>query len=82
MLKTGKSKKSSQGRSTSKPITRSDIEEKLREIQAGLDLGNDSGKTPGLAVGIGVVLVVVLVAYLFGRRSAKNRRSFIEIRRR
>lgn len=77
MLKT-----KNQNINTSKPITRSDIEEKLREIQAGLDVGSDSSKTPSIAIGIGAVLVVVLVAYLFGRRSSKKRRSFIEIRRR
>ena len=64
------------------PITRSDIEDKLREIQSGLNVGGDVAKGPSIATGIGVVLVVILVAYFFGRRSGKNKRSFIEIRRR
>ncbi|CAB4733839.1 unannotated protein [freshwater metagenome] len=64
------------------PITRSDIEDKLREIQSGLNVGGDVAKGPSIAAGIGVVLVVILVAYFFGRRSGKNKRSFIEIRRR
>ncbi|MSO18716.1 MAG: hypothetical protein EXQ68_08585 [Acidimicrobiia bacterium] len=64
------------------PITRADIEDKLREIQSGLNVGGDAAKGPSIAAGIGVVLVVILVAYFFGRRSGKNKRSFIEIRRR
>ena len=64
------------------PVTRSDIEDKLREIQSGLNVGGDVAKGPSIAAGIGVVLVVILVAYFFGRRSGKNKRSFIEIRRR
>ncbi len=64
------------------PISRSDIEDKLREIQSGLNVGGDVAKGPSIAAGIGVVLVVILVAYFFGRRSGKNKRSFIEIRRR
>ncbi len=64
------------------PVTRADIEDKLREIQSGLNVGGDVAKGPSIAAGIGVVLVVILVAYFFGRRSGKNKRSFIEIRRR
>ncbi|MBJ7261095.1 MAG: hypothetical protein JHD17_04125, partial [Acidimicrobiia bacterium] len=47
-----------------------------------LNVGGDVAKGPSIAAGIGVVLVVILVAYFFGRRSGKNKRSFIEIRRR
>ena len=65
-----------------RPITRADIEDKLRDIQSGFNVGGDVAKGPSIAAGIGVVLVVILVAYFFGRRSGKSKRSFIEIRRR
>lgn len=67
--------------STQRPITRADIEAKMREIQGGTEAGADAAKGAGIAAGIGVALLAILVAYLMGRRRGRKRRTVVEIRR-
>jgi hypothetical protein len=64
-----------------RPVGRSDIEAKLREIKGEVDHTTDAAK-PAAVVVIGVAVVaVVAVAYLFGRRAGKKRTTVVEIRR-
>jgi len=70
----------SQARAT-RPVTRADIEAKLREIQGGSEVGADAAKGAGVAAGVVVLLLAIVVAYLLGRRKGKKRRTVVEIRR-
>ncbi len=64
-----------------RPITRADIESKMREIQGGTEAGAEAAKGAGIAAVVGLALVGILVAYLLGRRRGRKRRTFVEIRR-
>lgn len=66
---------------TTRPVTRADIEAKLREIQGGTEAGADAAKGAGMAAGVAVLLLAILVAYILGRRRGRKRRTFVEIRR-
>ena len=63
------------------PITRDDIESKLRELRGEVsDVGNAS---KSYVVAAGVVLAAGLLAgaYLLGRRKGKKRTTLVEVRR-
>lgn len=64
-----------------RPVTRADIETKLREIQGGTETGADAAKGAGLAAGVVVVVLAIVIAYLLGRRKGRRRRTYVEIRR-
>ena len=69
------------GVQTARPITRDDIEAKLRELQGGADAGAEAARGAGLAAIIAGALLAMLLAYLVGRRVGKKRRAVVEIRR-
>lgn len=63
------------------PITRDDIESKLRQLRGEVDdVGNAS---KGYVMAAGVVLAAGLLAgvYLLGRRRGKKRTTVVEVRR-
>jgi hypothetical protein len=64
-----------------RPITRDDIEAKLRQLQRGTEAGAEAARGAGVAGGIVGGLGLVVLAYLLGRRRGRKRRSIIEIRR-
>lgn len=66
---------------TSRPISRDDIEAKLREIRGGTEAGADAARGAGLAALVGGLVLAVVVAYLLGRRKGRKRRTVVEIRR-
>jgi glycerate kinase len=66
---------------SAKPITRDDIEAKLRQIQVGTEAGADAAKGAGVAGGVAAALILVVGAYLLGRRRGRKRRTVVEIRR-
>lgn len=63
------------------PITRDDIESKLREIKGEVDETTDQAKPIALAVGVVVVVAVVGLAFALGRRKGRKRSTVVEIRR-
>jgi hypothetical protein len=67
--------------STTRSVTRADIEAKMREIQGEAEVGTDAAKGAGVAAGVGLLLLAVLVAYVLGRRRGRMRRTVVEIRR-
>ena len=62
-------------------ISRTDIENKLREIRGDVDTATESAKSVGLIVGVAVVVVVVGLAFLTGRRRGRKLSTVVEIRR-
>jgi hypothetical protein len=63
------------------PVSRSDIESKLREIRGEVDTTATAAK-PAVAAVVGVVAVLVIGgAYLLGRRKGKKKSTVVEIRR-
>ena len=63
------------------PITRDDIESKLREIKGEVDETTEQAKPIALAVGVVVVVAVVGLAFALGRRKGRKRSTVVEIRR-
>lgn len=63
------------------PITRADIEAKLREI--GGEVDDQLANTKQLAITVGAVVIAVVIAgvFLFGRRRGKRLTTIVEIRR-
>jgi hypothetical protein len=64
-----------------RPITRADIEGKLREIRGATEAGADAAKGAGVAAGAAGAGVVIVLVYLLGRRSGRKRRTVVEVRR-
>jgi hypothetical protein len=64
-----------------RPITRSDIEGKLREIKDEVDSTTDAAKPYAAIVAVAVVVVVVGMAFLLGRRKGKKATTLVEIRK-
>ena len=63
------------------PVSRDDIEAKLREIQGEVGRTAAAAKPIGMAVGAALVVLVVGAAYLLGRRRGKKEKTVVEIRR-
>jgi hypothetical protein len=64
-----------------RPITRADIEGKLREIRGATEAGAEAAKGAGMAAGAAGAGVVIVLVYLLGRRSGRKRRTVVEVRR-
>jgi len=63
------------------PVTRADIESKLREIKDDVDTTTGAAK-PYLAVAVAVAAVVVVgFAYVLGRRKGTKTSTVVEVRR-
>jgi hypothetical protein len=68
-------------RDKARPVTKADIEAKLREIKGDVDETTDNAKPIIEAVAIGGVILLILLAYFLGRRKGKKRSTVVEIRR-
>jgi hypothetical protein len=68
-------------RTRSTPITRDEIESKLRELQGDLTEKGESARQYAMAAGAVVVVVVVAVAFGLGRRRGRKRKTVVEVRR-
>jgi hypothetical protein len=64
-----------------RPITRDDIEAKLRQVQRSTEVGAEAARGAGVAGGIAIGLVLIVAAYLLGRRRGRKRRTVVEIKR-
>jgi hypothetical protein len=64
-----------------RPITRGDLEHKMREIQGEVDDTKESAQSTLLTVGAVAVVVVIAIAFLAGRRKGKKRTTIVEVRR-
>jgi hypothetical protein len=64
-----------------RPVTKADIQAKLREIKGDVDETAEAAKPVLEMAAIGGVVLLILLAYFLGRRKGKKRTSVIEIRR-
>ena len=64
-----------------RPITRADLEAKLRDITGDVGETVDAARGIGVAVATGVAAVLVVGAYWLGRRKGRKRKTVLEIRR-
>jgi hypothetical protein len=64
-----------------RPIQRSDLEAKIRELHGGVEDTRQSAASTLLTVGAVVAVGVVAVAFLLGRRKGKKRTTVVEVRR-
>ncbi len=62
-------------------ISKDDLEEKFRALQADLQGRFSSKKDSIVAIGSVIGAVVVILAYLLGRRRGKRKGGRVEIRR-
>ncbi len=67
--------------SVQRPISRDDLEAKLRELQGGVDETKDSVLATAITVGAVVAVGVIAVAFLMGRRRGRRRTTVVEVRR-
>ena len=67
--------------STAKPITRGDLETKLREVSGDVSDSVDAVKPQLFGGAAAVAILALVVAYLFGRRRGRKRSAIVEIRR-
>jgi hypothetical protein len=63
------------------PVSRGDIEAKLRQLKGEVDSTADAAKPIGLAVGVGAAVLVVGLVYFLGKRKGKKKTTVVEIRR-
>jgi hypothetical protein len=63
------------------PISRSDIETKLRALQGDVQDKVEDRRSTILAVAGAIGVVLVVSFYLLGRRSGRRRSTLVEIRR-
>ena len=66
---------------TEERITRDDLENKFRALQADIQGRASDKKQSMLAAGGAIAGSVVLLAYFFGRRSGRKRAGRVEFRR-
>jgi len=74
-------KHATNGHGTRGPITRADLEAKLRDITGDVGETVDAARGIGVAVAAGVGVLFVVGAYWFGRRKGRKRKTVLEIRR-
>jgi hypothetical protein len=63
------------------PISRDEIEAKMREITGEVGGEVESAKSVAVAAGVAVVALVVVVVFLLGRRRGKRTTTIVEVRR-
>ena len=63
------------------PISRSDLEAKMRELQGEVTETREAATNTLVTVGAVVVVGVIAVAFLLGRRKGRRRTTVVEVRR-
>jgi hypothetical protein len=63
------------------PITRDDIEARLRELNGDVVAETTSARSNLVTIAAAVAVAVVTVAFLAGRRRGRSRSTVVEVRR-
>lgn len=66
---------------TSQKITRTDLEQKFKDLQDEVQGSTERNKTSLATIAAIGGTVIVILAFALGRRSGRKRRSVLEIRR-
>jgi hypothetical protein len=66
---------------TTRRVTKSDIEQRLRDLQGGVEDKIASQRQKIIGAAIGAAVFTILVAFLLGRRSGRKKNTVVEIRR-
>lgn len=64
-----------------KPVSRNDIEAKLREIKGEVDDTTNTAKPYAVAAAAALAVVVIGVVYVMGKRKGRKKTTVVEIRR-
>ena len=72
---------SAQPETLDRPISRGDLEAKLRELQGDVEETAQAATSTLITVGAVVLVGVVAVAFLLGRRKGRRRTTVVEVRR-
>jgi hypothetical protein len=64
-----------------RPVTKQDVEAKLRALQGGVEESIASRRQQMIAAGIGIVVLTLLITFLLGRRAGRRKSTVVEIRR-
>jgi hypothetical protein len=64
-----------------RPVTRDDLEAKLRELKGGVDDTASAASGALVVVGAVVVVGVVAAAFFIGKRRGRKRSTVVEVRR-
>ncbi len=64
-----------------RPITRSDIEAKLRQIKDEVDTTTETAKPYAAVAAVAMAVVVVGLAFFLGRRKGRKGTTLVEIRK-
>ena len=67
--------------STTPPITKGDIEAKLRRLQGDVESKVESKRATVLKVGVAAGAVLLVVVFLLGTRKGARKTTIVEIRR-
>ena len=67
--------------SADKPVTRADIEAKLREIRGEVDTGVESARNVALIAGAVAAVAIVGTVYFLGKRRGRHQTTVVEVRR-
>ena len=67
--------------SVQRPVSRGDIEAKLREIQGEATTTGESMRNATLIGGAVVAVAVIGVAFWWGKRKGRKRTTVVEVRR-
>jgi hypothetical protein len=66
---------------TDRPVTRDDLESKMRELVEGARGEVASTKNTLVSVGVVAGVILLLIVFLLGRRGGRKRTTVVEIRR-
>lgn len=62
-------------------VTRSDIEDKFRELQSDMTEAAGSARSKATAGAVVAAVLVLLIVYVLGRKAGRKRSTIVEIRR-
>jgi hypothetical protein len=63
------------------PVTKADIEQKLRTVAGGVEESIASRRQKIIAGGVAAAVLLLMISYLLGRRVGKAKSAVIEVRR-
>jgi hypothetical protein len=63
------------------PITRDDIEARLRELNGEVTTEAYGARSKAVTVGAALAVAVIAIAFLAGRRRGRSRSTVVEVRR-